>query len=150
MLAAATGLYREDPEVRSLNASSRFTATNDYFVNSEGTVTTRGQSLYLITLAGTTQAPDGMRLDRSPYTLVPTAAELPTEEKSVNDTRQMIATLKALRAAPVVEEEYRGPVLLSPDAAERRGGNAHRRQRAGPQAGSGRAGRTLGAIYFEL
>ncbi len=144
MLAAATGLYREDPEVQSLNASARFTATNDYFVNSEGTVTTRGQSLYLITLAGTTQAADGMRLDRSPYTLVPTAAELPTEEKLVNDTRQMIATLKALRAAPVVEEEYRGPVLLSPDAADDVVATLIGDNVLGRKPGPGRAGRTLG------
>ncbi len=39
MLAAATALYRDDPEIQSLGATARFSAMNDYYVNSEGTVT---------------------------------------------------------------------------------------------------------------
>lgn len=146
MLAAATALYREDPEIQSLGATARFSAVNDYYVNSEGTVTSSGQSLYLISLLGTTQAADGMRLDRSPYTLVPTSAELPTEEKLVSDTRQMIATLKLLRDAPVVEEEYRGPVLISPDAADDVVASLIGDNVLGRKPGPGRGGRTVGSF----
>ena len=64
-----------------------------------------------------TQAADGMRLDRSHGYLVRELKELPTKEEVLSRTRQLLATLKQLREAPVSEEEYRGPVLFSADAA---------------------------------
>lgn len=117
MLAAATSLYKEDPDIQTLSANAQFTATNEYFINTEGSTTSRGQTVYYVGLSGSSQASDGMRLERSPYTESINASEVPSEQKLVSDARAMVATLKALRAAPVVEEEYRGPVLLSPDAS---------------------------------
>ncbi len=117
MLAEATSIYRDDPDIQSLSAHAQFTATNEYFINTEGSVTNHGQSLYYVGLSGSTQATDGMRLERSPYTLVMNAGEVPTEAKLLSDAHKMLVTLKSLRDAPVVEEEYRGPVLLSPDAS---------------------------------
>jgi TldD protein len=58
-----------------------------------------------------------MELGRSPFYVGSTAAELPSQEKLVADTTKMLTTLKALREAPMVEEDYRGPVLFSNDAA---------------------------------
>ena len=58
-----------------------------------------------------------MGLERSPYYVAATANELPTQEKLQADTAKMLQTLKALREAPMVEEDYRGPVLFSTDAA---------------------------------
>jgi TldD protein len=144
MLQAATGLYREDPEVQLLSASARFTVVNEYFVNSEGSVTRRGQTLFATAINGSTQAKDGMRLDRSPSWLVATPEELPTEAKFVADARLVMSTLKQLREAPIVDEEYRGPVMLSPDAssdvlATLIGDNA-----AGRKTQPGRGGRTVG------
>ena len=117
LLETSSALLRRYPEVQSLETSLRFTALNHYFVNSEGTVTRRGQSLYSMGISGSTQAEDGMRLDRSPYYLVDSPQELPTPEQFLADSVKMLETLKRLREAPVVEEEYRGPVLFAPDAA---------------------------------
>ncbi len=36
----------------------------------------------------------------------------------MSDARKMLDTVVALRNAPIVEEEYRGPVLFAPDAAD--------------------------------
>lgn len=146
MLEAATALYRQDPEVQVLNSAARFTVINEYFLNTEGSLTRSGKSSYAISLGGSTQAKDGMRLDRSPSWLYATPEELPTEAKLVAAAQLVMTTLKALRAAPVVEEEYRGPVLLSPDAsadvlAQLIGDNA-----AGRKTGPGRGGRTVGAF----
>ena len=113
MLEAASALYRQDPDVQVLSASALFRVVNEYYVNTEGSVTRHGQALYGLNLGGSTQAEDGMRLDRSPAILVATPAELPTEAKFVADAQEVMTTLKQLREAPVVEEEYRGPVLLS-------------------------------------
>jgi len=59
-----------------------------------------------------------MRLGRTPAWTVARLGELPTREKLLHDTKEALETLKALRQAPIVEEEYRGPVLFSPDAAD--------------------------------
>lgn len=144
MLEAASGLYREDPEVQLLTASAQFAVVNEYFVNSEGSVTRRSQTRYRTAISGSTQARDGMRLDRSPEWLVANPDEIPTEATFVANAKLVMTTLKELREAPVVDEEYRGPVMLSPDAssdvlATLIGDNA-----AGRKTQPGRGGRTMG------
>jgi TldD protein len=116
-LEDATNLYRQYPDVQSLSASARFTATNEYFLNTEGTVSRSGGIVYTVMLNASTQAPDGMRLSRSPAWTVGKAEELPSREQLLKDTKETLETLDALRKAPIVEEEYRGPVLFAPDAA---------------------------------
>src|SRR5215468_11948806 len=117
-LEEATSLYRTYPEIQSLSAFARFSLLNEYFVNSEGTVTRTGRNVYSVQLSASTQAPDGMRLARSPAWTVANYAELPAREKLVQYTRDALETLKALRNAPIVDEEYRGPVLFEADAAD--------------------------------
>ncbi len=117
LLESASGLYKSDPQIQSLNASLRFTATNRYFVSSEGSAVRSGDTSYMIYVGGFTQAADGMRLDRSHGYQVRSLSALPNAEEVQADTRKLLATLKLLRDAPVSEEEYRGPVLFSADAA---------------------------------
>ena len=116
-LQEASGLYTSDPQVQSLNASLRFTVTNRYFVSSEGAVVRTGDSFYLVFVGGYTQAADGMRLDRSHGYQVRQMKDLPAKAEVLSRTRGLLTSLKELRDAPVSEEEYRGPVLLSADAA---------------------------------
>jgi len=92
-------------------------AVNEYLVNSEGTVTRSGRKTYNVTFNSSAQAADGMRLTRNPFWMVAKPEELPTREKLLGDARKTLDTLVALRQAPIVEEEYRGPVLFAPDAA---------------------------------
>jgi TldD protein len=116
-LEDVTNLYRQYPDIQSVSASARFTAVNEYFVDSEGTVTRSGKTTYNIELNSSAQAPDGMRLSRNPYWMVGREEELPSREKLLSDAKQTLETVVALRKAPIVEEEYRGPVLFAPDAA---------------------------------
>lgn len=117
-LEDATNVYRAYPEVQSISAFARFSLMNEYFVNSEGTVTRTGRNVYSVQLAASTQAPDGMRLARSPAWTVAKYEQLPTREKLLEYSRDALDTLKALRNAPIVDEEYRGPVLFEADAAD--------------------------------
>ena len=117
-LEEVTNLYRQYPDIQSVSASARFTAINEYFVDSEGTVTRNGKTTYNLVFNGSAQAEDGMRLNRNPYWMVGRAEELPSREKLLHDARQALDTVVALRKAPIVEEEYRGPVLFAPDAAD--------------------------------
>jgi len=114
----ATSLYRQYPDVQTVTASLRFSAVNEYLVNSEGTVTRNGKKLYSVQLNSTAQAADGMRLSRNPFWMVAKAEELPTHDKLIAESKKMLDTVVALRQAPIVEEEYRGPVLFAPDAAD--------------------------------
>jgi predicted Zn-dependent protease len=116
-LEKVTNLYRTDAKIQSLSAYVRFRAVNDYFVNTEGTSTRQGYTVYSLNLSADTQADDGMELGRSPFYVGSTAAELPSQEKLLAETTKMLQSLKALREAPLVEEDYRGPILFSNDAA---------------------------------
>ena len=69
-LQDATSLYKQYPDMQSVTASARFTANNEYLVNSEGTVTRSGKTTYTVQLNGSAQAADGMRLSRSPAYMV--------------------------------------------------------------------------------
>ena len=117
-LEEVTNLYRQYPDVQNLSASARFTAANEYLVNSEGTVTRSGKTTYSVALSSAAQAADGMRLGRSPAFMAGRAEELPTREKLIGEAKKMLDTVAALRQAPIVEEEYRGPILFAPDAAD--------------------------------
>ena len=113
-----TNVFRKYPEVQTVSASARFSAVNEYFVNSEGTIVRNGRVNSTVTLNGSAQAADGMRLQRNPYWTEARPEDLPKREELLKETIKTLDTLKALRAAPIVEESYRGPVLFAPDAAD--------------------------------
>jgi TldD protein len=117
-LEDVTSLYKQYPDVQSVTASARFSAINEYLVNSEGTVTRSGKTTYSVQLSSSTQAADGMRLSRSPAFMVARPEELPTRDALMGEAKKMLETVVALRQAPIVEEEYRGPVLFAADAAD--------------------------------
>jgi predicted Zn-dependent protease len=117
-LEDVTSLYKQYPDVQSVTASARFSANNEYLVNSEGTVTRSGKATYSVQLSSSAQADDGMRLSRSPAFMVARPEELPTRDALMGEAKKMLETVVALRQAPIVEEEYRGPVLFAPDAAD--------------------------------
>lgn len=116
-LIDATALYRQDPEVQSLGASADFLALNEYFVNSEGTVIRHGRNIFQTSISGFTQAPDGMFLLRSPDDASSRVEDLPSPKQFAANAKSVMEALKDLRGAPVVEEDYRGPVMIEPDAA---------------------------------
>jgi predicted Zn-dependent protease len=117
LLEESSALYRSDKELESFDSSLRFAVENRYFMNSEGTVARSGHTHYVISIAGSTQAADGMLLQRSHADQGNELKELPTRAQFLKTTARILETLKLLRDAPVVDEEYRGPVLLSNDAA---------------------------------
>jgi TldD protein len=117
MLQEGTSVYKDDPLLQSADASLRFQAINRYFVNSEGSTIRNGYNLYEVSIAKSTQAPDGMKLERSHAYTVGSMKELPSGEEFHGEATKLMGTLKLLRDAPLADEEYRGPVLFSADAA---------------------------------
>ena len=117
MLQDASDLYKSDPDLESFESRLSFQVVNRYFVNTEGTVVRTGQSVYELTIAGSTQAPDAMSLQRDTGFTVGSLKELPSASDFLARAAKLAATLKELREAPVAEEEYRGPVLFSAHAS---------------------------------
>jgi TldD protein len=116
MLQEGSSVYKDDPLLQSVDASLKFVAVNRYFVNSEGTVVRNGYNLYEMAIAESTQALDGMKLERSHNYTVASMKELPSAGEFRAEATKMAGTLKLLRDAPLADEEYRGPVLFSADA----------------------------------
>src|ERR1051326_5618633 len=48
-------LYRDDPQLESFTANLKFSATNEYFANTEGSVLRKGRASYGIEVNGSTQ-----------------------------------------------------------------------------------------------
>ncbi|MGA2002739.1 MAG: metallopeptidase TldD-related protein [Terriglobales bacterium] len=116
LLVEASALYRSDMKLEHFESSLRFTVINRYFVNSEGTVARSGSANYAISTYGSTQAADGMLVQRAYQNEGTDLSNLPTREQFLKTTAHILETLKMLRDAPVTDEEYRGPVLFSNDA----------------------------------
>lgn len=116
LLEEASALYRGDSGLEDCEASLRFAAQNTYFVNSEGTTARTGSESYSIMIAGSTQAADGLRLQRSHQDEAKDLNGLPGRDEFLKTTARILETLKLLREAPVADEDYRGPVLFSNDA----------------------------------
>lgn len=145
-LEDVTNLYRRYPDVESVTAFARFSAVNEYLVNTEGTVTRCGKTTYWVQLDGSAQAADGMRLNRNPAYVVAREEELPSHDVLMSHTKQMLDTIVALRNAPIVEEEYRGPVLFSADAADDIVASLIGQNLVGRKPPLGRPNRTVGAF----
>jgi predicted Zn-dependent protease len=123
-VARASGLYRTDASVNASqhdiqysSASFRARATTTWLVTSEGTIVRKSSVQYQETFGAGTQAPDGMRLDRSYGSSGISPAELDSEAEFNKHAVTELASLAELRKAPLVEEEYHGPLLFSADAA---------------------------------
>jgi TldD protein len=122
--ARDSGIYRTDPSVSAIQrdvhySSSAFHARviTIWLVNSEGTIVRKSTGGYQESLGVGTQAADGMRVDRSYATTGVTIKDLDSPETFKKTAVSLIASLADLRKAPLVEEEYHGPVLLSADAS---------------------------------
>jgi predicted Zn-dependent protease len=123
-MAQASGIYRTNPAVKAnkqivqySNGTFHARVTTTYLVSSEGAIVRKVEHQYEESIAVGTQADDGMHLDRSYSSTANSLADLDSPEVFEKHALEDIASLDTLRKAPVVEEEYHGPVLLSADAA---------------------------------
>jgi predicted Zn-dependent protease len=123
-IAHASGLYHSDStltaaqrEVQYCSASFHARATTTWLVTSEGAIVRKSASEYEESFGAGTQAADGMRLDRSYSTVGISLTDLDSESAFNKHAAEEIVSLNDLRNAPLVEEEYHGPLLMSSDAA---------------------------------
>ncbi|MFT4112514.1 metallopeptidase TldD-related protein [Silvibacterium sp.] len=120
----ATGLYQSDAktkafaaEVQTSEGSLQSRLRTEYLVNTEGTIVRKSGVEYRAEVQAQAQATDGMRLERSYSVSGETNADLGTAEHFHNGIVRMLTGLNDLRQAPVIADEYHGPVLLSGNAS---------------------------------
>ena len=122
-VARASGLYKNDATARAGEGNIQYATANfqgrvttTWLVTSEGTIVRKAAQEYQETFGVGTQAADGMRLDRSYASNGSSLKDLDAQEAFEKHAQELIASLAELRKAPLVDEEYHGPILLSSDA----------------------------------
>ncbi|HEY1160360.1 MAG TPA: metallopeptidase TldD-related protein [Terracidiphilus sp.] len=122
-VAKASGLYRTDAQVKASQHDVQYSTaefharvTTTWLVTSEGTIVRKPAAEYQEAIGVGTQAADGMRLDRSYASTGNSLNDLDAPEAFEKHAVGLIASLTDLRKAPLVDEEYHGPLLLSSDA----------------------------------
>lgn len=122
-VARDSGLYTTDPTAKADEKNVQYSTASfhgrvrtTWLVNSEGTIVRKSSEGYQEGFGVGAQAADGMRLDRSYATSGVLIKDLDPPDLFQKHAVALIASLAELRKAPLVEEEYHGPVLLSADA----------------------------------
>jgi len=123
-VARDSGLYRTDASVNVSQRDVQYSSTSfharvttTWLINSEGSILRKSFAGYQETFGVGTQAADGMHLDRSYASTGISLSDLDSPEAFKKHAIALIASLGDLRKAPLVEEEYHGPALLSADAS---------------------------------
>ena len=94
------------------NATLSANVETRWYVNSEGSQIRTSQSYYRLMIMAYTKAEDGMELPLYESFFSFTAEGLPDDSEVLETVGEMIADLKALREAPLVDP-YTGPAILS-------------------------------------
>jgi TldD protein len=96
------------------NATATLTGEREasWFVSSDGAEIQSSTMYYRLVIEANTKAPDGMELPRYETWAALTPQGLPDDATVLKAVAKMIADLKALRQAPVVDP-YTGPAILS-------------------------------------
>jgi predicted Zn-dependent protease len=122
----ATSLYCTDDSVKSFSSeiessegSLESHLRTRYLVNSEGTIVRKSMIEYRAEVMAQAQAPEGMRLERSYSVSGVTSADLGSAERFHNGILRILTGLHELRGAPLMADEYHGPVLFAGNASAR-------------------------------
>ena len=99
-------------DIYEAEADLSATTETRWLVNSEGTRVRTSETRFRLSINASTKAEDGMSLPLSESFTAFSAAGLPSEKEILSTVARMIANLKALRTAPVVDP-YTGPAILA-------------------------------------
>jgi len=109
-------ILADDPHVQQATAVMTASVENRHYVDTEGSRVQSGHVRVRLMLLVSTQADDGMALQRLLTVERHTPEQLPTPAELEQEAQQLLAELMALRAAPIAEP-YTGPAVLEGPAA---------------------------------
>ena len=107
-----TAPFAAHGDIYEAEANLSATTETRWLVNSEGTRVRTSETRFRLSINASTKAEDGMSLPLSESFTAFSAAGLPSEKEILSTVARMIANLKALRTAPVVDP-YTGPAILA-------------------------------------
>jgi predicted Zn-dependent protease len=115
-LRRVSAVFADDPLILHGDVALSVEANTRYMVSTEGSRLLTGDTACRLSIEAQTKADDGMDLPVYATYYARSLDGLPSEAKLLEDARAMVATLRKLRAAPVVDP-YTGPAILSGRAA---------------------------------
>jgi TldD protein len=118
LAAELSGRFSAHPSIDNGDVIIQAMRSHELGIGSEGVVIGRSFDRAVFGVVAQTQAPDGMELDHGlsiHLQKLPTADELRAIGTALVD--QVLRELEAFVAAPMLDEDYDGPVLLGPTAA---------------------------------
>jgi TldD protein len=110
-------IFESYPEIQRSRIGLVVRLTHRYLVNSEGTRVLQPVLLVIVEAEAGTQSPDGMPIAQMLPFYARSLDALPSTKQIEGSIRQMAEDLKGVRSAPVMKEDYSGPVLLTGSAA---------------------------------
>ncbi len=110
-------LFQLYPEIQKSRVGMILRLTHRYLVNSEGTHVLQPSLLLIVEIEASAQAADGMQITQSIPFYARSFNALPSAKKIESSIEEMAEQMKQLRAAPLLKEDYSGPVLLTGTAS---------------------------------
>ena len=108
--------FKRDAKIYNARASLSVARTTRWLANSEGTRVRHAELTYLLDIAAATKADDGMDLPGMVRFVASRPDALPDDATVLVAVEKLMADLKALREAPVIQA-YEGPAILDNRAA---------------------------------
>lgn len=118
LAAELSGRFGTHPNIDNGDVIIQAMRSHELGIGSEGAVVGRSFDRAVLGVVAQTQAPDGMELDHGlciHLQKLPTAEELRAVGTALVD--QVLRELEEFVAAPMLDEDYDGPILLGPLAA---------------------------------
>lgn len=114
-----SALFRQYPIIKQSAVNLQAQLVNRYLVNSEGTRIRRPFVMITLEAQASAQAADGMWVGLSTPFYATSFDQLPSMEVMTKSIQQMAEQITKLQAAPVLNDNYLGPVLFAgPASAE--------------------------------
>ena len=111
-----SALFAGKPNIFEAKATLSASVVRKYFVSTEGARIASNQVYIRVMVMATAKADDGMELPLYKSYFAFKSSDLPSDDLILHDVEDMIATLSAMRSAPVVDP-YTGPAILSGGAS---------------------------------
>jgi len=110
-VARISGLFKKYPAIRESNVNFSAVASNQYFLNSEGSRHLRPAILYALEVTATAQAEDGMELSDFVTFYSRSEEGLPPVSEIERSVKAMASSLEKKTKAQTVDD-YVGPILF--------------------------------------
>lgn len=107
-----SAVFKKYPQIFNSGVNFSVSATNRYFVSSEGASIQHGKNLVSLSISASTRAEDGMELSRFEMYSANTISGLPNDEELLKAAEKVAKDVIDLKNAPLAEP-YDGPAILS-------------------------------------